>query len=414
MGASSFLASFYLVCGIIIFFLAVMILRQSGKSAASWFTALVLFFASFGPILGAVSFLLRRNPREGTVLFKNLVASFDYVWEFFFPSLVLFALVYPRRHRAWPWIRRIAWMLFLPHLFHLVLLIFLVHRVNPSRMFQGLGRIRSPLAAANALLERSAGFAQRSWSLLFKAHVQLFAIVDVAYAAFSMMPSRERHPLRRVAARETAGARAARRARALHRHVLARAGSSPALAGRQAQGYVTSCSRSSSTRRSSSAAARSRSRSCATSSSTCGSSRGAAFSTSRRRPCSRPFISSSSRRSRGLLRAVLGRRVEILETGFIILFIIAFQPVLGRIEDWSERFLVREQHDPRARIRALSGELLTMIDVDAMKERIGAVLTERVRGEGGAARLVGEASRRAAGIRTSARSSTRSPASASP
>ena len=71
-----------------------------------------------------------------------------------------------------------------------------------------------------------------------------------------------------------------------------------------------------------------------------------------------------------------GGRVEILETGFIILFIIAFQPVLGRIEEWSERFLVREQHNPRARIRALSSELLMMIDVAAMKERISAVLAD--------------------------------------
>jgi sigma-B regulation protein RsbU (phosphoserine phosphatase) len=372
MGASSFLASFYLVCGIIIFFLAVMILRQSGKSAASWCTALVLFFASFGPILGAVSFLLRLNPREGTVLFKNLVASFDYVWEFFFPSLVLFALVYPRRHRAWPWVRKIAWMLYLPHLFHLVIVIFLMHRVNPSRMFQGLGQLAVSFPAVNAFLERMAGFLNVFMVLLLKAHVQLFSIVDVAYAAFAMI-------LLVGAMRSDVSPRVKRQVRVLLVGLglcivtfsLARLVSS--FAGAKARQDISAAFINASL--------------------VIGGG-SIAFAIARYQLLDMRLIARRGilyvaaaavfasvyllviREITSLFSRFSGGGVEILETGFIILFLVAFQPVLGRIEEWSERFLVREQHNPRARIRALSGELLMMIDVSAMKERVSAVLSD--------------------------------------
>ena len=371
MGASSFLASFYLVCGIIIFFLAVTILRQSGKSAISWFTALVLFFASFGPMLGAIGFLLQRTPREGTVLFKNLVASFDYVWEFFFPALVLFALVYPRRHRAWQWIRKFVWLLFLPHLFHLILLIFLIDRVNPERIFLPLTKIPVTIGAVSALFDKIASFLNVFMEILFKAHVQLFSLVNVAYAGFSMI-------LLVNAMRSDLPPRVRRQVRVLIGGLglciitFSVARVIPVLSGLQVREDISTAFINASL--------------------VLGGG-SIAFVIVRYQ-----FLDMRVIARRGILYVAAaaifasiylliirqitsffyqfsGGRVEILETGFIVLFIIAFQPVLGKLEDWSER-LVQERHDPRARIRGLSSELLTMIDVGVMKERVSAVLTE--------------------------------------
>lgn len=386
MGASSFLASFYLVCGIIIFFLAVMILRQSGKSAVSWFTALVLFFASFGPILGAISFMLRSNPREGTILFKDLVGSFDYAWEFFFPSLVLFALVYPRRHRAWAWLRRFVWVLFLPHLFHLIFLIFLVHRVDPARMFRGLGDLPVSINAASVFLDRIAGFLSTFMGLIFKAHVKLFALVNIAYAVFAVI-------LLVNAVRSDLPPRVKRQVRVLLGGLglctltfsLARV--VPVLAGMQAQEYAYTALQS-----------------IFINAALIIGGGSIAFAIVRYQ-----FLDMRLIARRGILYVAAAAvfasvyllvikqitkfiysfshgSVGMLDTGFLILFIIAFQPVLGRLEDWSERFLARERHDPRSRIRALSAEMLTMIDVSAMKERVSEVLTELF--EAAEARLV--------------------------
>jgi serine phosphatase RsbU (regulator of sigma subunit) len=371
MGASSFLASFYFVAGIIIFFLAVMILRQSGRSVISWFTALVLFFASFGPILGAIGFLLQSNPRAGTVLFKNLVASFDYVWEFFFPALVLFALVYPRRHRAWQWIRKFVWVLFLPHLFHLMLMIFLIDRVNPERVFLPLARIPVKIGAVSALLERVAGFLNVFMEILFKAHMQLFSLVNVAYAGFSMI-------LLVGAMRGELPPRVRRQMRVLIGGLglcivtFSAARLVPTLFGLQVREDVSTAF---------------------INASLILGGGSIAFVIVRYQ-----FLDMRVIARRGILYVAAaaifasiylliirqvtnffyqfsGGRVEILETGFMILFIIAFQPVLAKLEDWSER-LVQERHDPRARIRGLSSELLTMIDVEVMKKRLGSVLSE--------------------------------------
>jgi serine phosphatase RsbU (regulator of sigma subunit) len=372
MGASSFLASFYLVCGIIIFFLAVTIVRQSTKSTVSWFTALVLFFASFGPILGAISFILESNPREGTILFKDLVGSFDYVWEFFFPSLVLFALVYPRRHRAWPWLRKFVWILFMPHLFHLVLLIFLIHHVNPGRMFRQLGELPVAIGAVSAFLSRVGNSLDLFMSLVFKAHMQLFSIVNVAYAAFAMI-------LLVNAYRSDVPPRVKRQVRVLLAGIglcivtFSIARLLPYVAGMQVKQYVSTAF---------------------INASLIIGGGSIAFAIVRYQ-----FLDMRLIGRRGIvyvaaatvfasiyllvvkqITAVFykfsGGRVEILETGLIILFIIAFQPILGRVDEWSERFLVRERHDPRSRIRSLANELLTMIDVATMKQRVRDVLTE--------------------------------------
>jgi serine phosphatase RsbU (regulator of sigma subunit) len=372
MSASSFLASFYLVCGIIIFFLAVTILRQSGKSTVSWFTALVLFFAGFGPILGAISYILESNPREGTVLFTDLVGSFDYVWEFFFPSLVLFALVYPRRHRAWPWIRKFVWMLFLPHVFHLILLIFLIHRVNPGRMFRALSDLPVSIRAASAFFERISGALNVFMDLLFKAHVQLFSLVNIAYGGFSII-------LLVNALRSDLPPRVRRQVRVLIGGIglclitFSLARFIPSFAGMESKQYIFTA---------------------LINASLIIGGGSIAFAIVRYQ-----FLDMRLIGRKGILYVAAaaifasiyllivkqitnffaqfsGGRVEILETGFIILFIIAFQPVLARLEEWSERFLVRERHDPRSRIRALSGELLAMIDISAMNERVSSVLTD--------------------------------------
>lgn len=370
MATSSYLASFYFVSGIVILFLAVAILRQSTRSVINWATALVLFFASFGPLLGAMSYLLEQNLQEGTVLFKNLVQSFDYIWEFFFPSLVLFALVYPRRNRFWRYIRRFVWLLFVPHAFHLVMIIFLVGRVNPDRVFHGLGGASGALAVASGILGQLEDALNLLMSLLFKAHAQAFSLVNLAYAVFSMLllgaslryelPPRVRRQLwvvltgigiciatysaARLVPLMLGRGLAERVYTGLINTALIIGGSSIAFAivryqfldmrlfARRGILYVAA----------------------------------AAIFASVYFLIIRQITDFFSRFS--------GGRVEMLQTGFIILFIIAFQPVLGRLEEWSERILVRETRNPRTRIRALASELLSMIDVRVMKERIASEL----------------------------------------
>ncbi|MCK4350905.1 MAG: SpoIIE family protein phosphatase, partial [Candidatus Krumholzibacteria bacterium] len=76
------------------------------------------------------------------------------------------------------------------------------------------------------------------------------------------------------------------------------------------------------------------------------------------------------RKVTGFFYQYSGVQVQVLETGFIILFIIAFQPMLGRLEEWAERVLTHENRSPRLRMRDLLNELLSMVDVESIRERV--------------------------------------------
>ncbi len=375
MDASSFLASFYFVCGAIIFFLAVTILHHSVRSIVNWSTALVLIFAGFGPILGALSVFLRQNLREGTYIFESLVGSFNYTWEFFFPSLVLFAFVHPRHHRLWRYARRFLWILFLPHLFHLVMVMFLLERVNPARMFNFLLDLHIAAGAAPTLFGGIVNSLNDMMILLFKVHVQFFSLVNIMYATFSLI----------LLGRSLKSDLAPRVRRQMHlvvgglglcitTYVLARF--IPYFAGAYAGGGSEDLAIG------------------FINASLIFGGGSIAYAVVRYQFLDIRLIARKGifygaavailasiyllvvKHITGFIEQYAGTNVEILEMVMIIVFIILFQPVLGRLEDWIERILVRAEGRPSVRIRDLSGELLAMVEVESMKERLKETLTE--------------------------------------
>ena len=370
MATSSFVASFYFVCGVIIFFLAVSILRHSGRNVINWATALVLFFAGFGPILGAMGVLLEQNISNGTVLFKSLVGSFDYIWEFFFPALVLFALVHPVRHRLWRFFRRWSYLLFVPHLFHVVFLIFVFDRVNPDKLIESIAGLDRSSGMLAGFLQSSSAVLDVFLGLIFKAHTKLFSLVNISYAGFSMLllgrslrtelSPRIRRQLKVVILGLAVCVFTYSFARVvpifmgteLPENLSTVFINAALIIGGGSIGYVIVRYQFLDLR----LIAR----------------RGILYAAAAAIFASIYLL--TIRKVTGFFYQFSGRRVEILETGFIILFIIAFQPMLGRLEEWAERILVREEKNPRVRVRDLSSELLSMVDIESIRDRIKSVL----------------------------------------
>lgn len=372
MATSPFIASFYFVSGIIIFLLAVTILRHSARSIVNWSTALVLLFAGFGPILGAMGVLLKANPKAGTFLFQNLVASFDYIWEFFFPSLVLFALVHPKHHQFWEYIRKYIFLLFLPHLFHLVLMIFLVDRVDPARMFNWLNELSGSTGAFGAVLRSLASALAVFTELLFRVHMQLFSLVNLAYAVFSIallwgtmrsdLTPRVRRQMRVVIAGLGMCVLTYSWARLIP--IIARLDMPQDVSAAfiNASLIIGGGSIAFAIVRYQFLDLRLIAR------------RGILYGAVVAIFASLYFI--AVRQVTSFFKEFSGENAEILETGFIILFIIAFQPVLNRLDDWTERMITREGSAPRVKIRNLSAELLSMVDIDGLKSRLEEELSK--------------------------------------
>jgi len=114
----------YLACGIFIFLLGLTILRIGQSSAPTRAAALMLFFAGVGPLLSATGIILDSTLKEGSVVYRNMVENFEYLWEFYFPSLMLFALSFPRENTLLRRVPIVALLLFLPYVFHLAVMMF--------------------------------------------------------------------------------------------------------------------------------------------------------------------------------------------------------------------------------------------------------------------------------------------------
>jgi serine phosphatase RsbU (regulator of sigma subunit) len=174
----------YLACGVFIFLLGLTILRIGQSSAPTRAAALMLFFAGIGPLLTATGIILESTLRPGSVVYLNPVASFEYLWEFYFPSLLLFALNFPRENRL---IRRmpvIGFLLFFPYIFHLAVMMFgdrmleaftHLYRVFPSNREVSLGSREVEVGGIDNVVRALV-------RILEKIHRNLFSVVNIIYA----------------------------------------------------------------------------------------------------------------------------------------------------------------------------------------------------------------------------------------
>jgi len=177
----------YLVCGIIIFLLGLTLLRLGRTSAPTRAAALMLFFAGLGPLLSASGMIMQHTLREGSVLFTSMLENFEYLWEFYFPSLLLFALTFPREHRALQRFPAIGLLLFLPYILHLAAFMF------GDAMLEQLTRLPRALAGATNRTHGSdiaiSGFdavVGAMVRLLESVHRALFALVNVVYSVIAL------------------------------------------------------------------------------------------------------------------------------------------------------------------------------------------------------------------------------------
>jgi serine phosphatase RsbU (regulator of sigma subunit) len=117
-----------------------------------------------------------------------MVENFEYLWEFYFPSLLLFSLSYPRENRLIRNSTFFGFILFAPYIFHLV------------TIMAGEGLLKSVFDLSKSLpLEREVSVGERTLSLsgtgnivtvllatLVKLHKQLFLLVNIVYATLAL------------------------------------------------------------------------------------------------------------------------------------------------------------------------------------------------------------------------------------
>jgi phosphoserine phosphatase RsbU/P len=195
------LATLNLCIGGLVFLLGLLILRENPRQRLNRVVAMMLFFGGFGSVLAALSFLAS-NPAATSAAgaAANAVRAtqpagpgpeatqnFAYLWEFFFPTLFLFASIFPeeraftRRGAGIPWLRfgpSFGTLVYAPHVFHFIVA-FLV-AMMPAALTISLPAALKPLTPVASL-------ANLAVSLFLAIHRSLFSLVNLCFGIAAIL-----------------------------------------------------------------------------------------------------------------------------------------------------------------------------------------------------------------------------------
>lgn len=129
----------YLTCGVVLFLLGFLIFRENTAQRLNRITGLMLFLAGLGPILGAFGLLLQQAAGSPAQIDFTFLDRLYYVWELFFPQLVLFSLVFPVEHPVLAARPRLPVLLFAPQVLHLLMSLVLPDAGSVQSLRQSLG-----------------------------------------------------------------------------------------------------------------------------------------------------------------------------------------------------------------------------------------------------------------------------------
>jgi hypothetical protein len=126
MNSFLLLSTLNLSLGGLVFLLGFVILRENPGQRLNRLVSLMLFFGGFGAVLAALSFMAAQRDAAGATT-APLLQSMSYIWEFFFPTLFLFACVFPEDRAFIRGLQERRWGLGLPALESLVYAPHVVH-----------------------------------------------------------------------------------------------------------------------------------------------------------------------------------------------------------------------------------------------------------------------------------------------
>lgn len=178
------LAVIYFACGIFLFLLAWLIVRENPRQTINRILSVLLIFAAIAPVLTAFGFLIESG--SSIDLDPNTLNIIFIVWELFFPQLFLFALVFPTQSKILKSHPRLYIPLYLPPAFHMLLLSLfessagITGLVDTENLLPALGIVFEPVRLV-------IGFFLYVISLLREYHSEYFGVINLLYIGAALM-----------------------------------------------------------------------------------------------------------------------------------------------------------------------------------------------------------------------------------
>jgi len=175
----------YLIFSALLFFTGAVIFRENPLRRLNRITSLLLFFAGLAPFFAALGVFIGHGETglpQAVPVYENLF----FLWELFFPQLVLFALVFPTEDPILTTNSRIKYLIFIPHIFHIILVTVFA---DTGKLVE-LMRIDSSFAFFGWITERIvffAGLVAALLEFLIRLHLQAFAAINLAYIIIALI-----------------------------------------------------------------------------------------------------------------------------------------------------------------------------------------------------------------------------------
>lgn len=362
---------FYLACGALLLFLSTIIWRENPKSRINRTTAFMLGFAGLGPIFAAVGYSLGPSGLDPATGHEPFLRSLQYLWELFFPCLLLFSLEFPLRRPWWVRYARYKWLLFAPHVFHLVLTLGLARGREIAAWLQAQGT-QGPAGWMLEQFSRGLTLLSLLFDYVIGIHLKFFSVVNLAYvigALFILQRGARQLTavrLKRQVGVLTWGLRVALGlyAVAFIAPILGWVEITPQVElGLLMLALLVGCG-------------------------------GVVYSIIRHqfldvRLIARQSLvySATSAVLVGMyllvlgqlstwVKAQLGRSVPMLDAGFIIVAVIFFQPIMSLVEDWIARFFKRDRTDYRRLVEHFSSEIVRIVDLKELQQQVISTLED--------------------------------------
>jgi len=360
----------YLTIGVLLFLLGLLIYRENPTQRVNRVTAVMIFFAALAPIMGAFGLIIfKMNARLNLDLefFRRVFL----LWEFFFPQLLYFSLVFPRERKVITDFPKIGYLIYLPHVFHFIII--LLFRTPESII--SLIRLPQTEGVLNIILQPVSiviNLLLSAISIFYQFHVNFFALINLIYVIVSIyIMYRGYRNLTTPRTKKQVGLVlwGIRASVGLYAITFLLPKLFPIHTSNTLIYFLTMVALLIGT----------------------GSIAWAIIKYQ--------FLDISSRISRGFLLSVcsglllgaflilyyqlkqliprlIGINLPIIEVVFIILAVVFFQPAVEALQELLNKLFGRDKSDYRTILAALSHDILTIMDLNKLKEKITTTLSE--------------------------------------
>jgi sigma-B regulation protein RsbU (phosphoserine phosphatase) len=359
------IAIFYFLLGTVLWLLGTVIFKENPRNRVNRVTGFMLFLGGLGPLFAAVGTGLGL---AATTIQSSSYYNLFYIWELFFPQLLLFSFVFPTEYAWVARFRRLKYLVFVPHVFHFFWVVFL------ARPDVGWLEIRADSAIFQAILAPvnvALGFIAFGLVLLFEFHLRFFSVINLLYILLAV--GALWHGYRRLT-----NQRLRRQVRVVILGILSGVGLyavafiAPPLGLLELPEMV---------------------RVALTILALMIGSGAIAWAIIRYQFLDTRFIVRQSlvfsissalllgtyllliTQASSFIKDLLEVQTPLIDVVFVVLVLVFFQPLKQRVDDVVQRLFLRNKADPGAILEAFSQEMTSVFDIDRLKQQMMAALT---------------------------------------